>query len=72
MFFVYTPTYGYDERSELKVFDSLDQVKEFIEQDLKRNSDSTFKNTPDNYLVIEGQVRKVVPVRYAASVSIER
>ena len=66
MIYVFTPKYEYDDRKEIVQFDTLKEAIAYIEVDLLKNIDSTFKNGVDDYVVIDGKIVKIKAVEYVS------
>ena len=54
MYYVIAPVYEYEDLNDIQTFDTVEKAIEFINDDLKQNKTSTFKNTADDYFLIEG------------------
>ena len=68
MIYVVTPKYEYDDRKEIVQFDTLKEAIAYIEVDLLKNIDSTFKNGVDDYVVIDGNIVKIKAVEYVSRI----
>ena len=68
MIYVFTPKYEYDDRKEIAQFDTLKEAIAYIEVDLLKNIDSTFKNGVDDYVVIDGKIVKIKAVEYVSRI----
>lgn len=68
MYFVVSPIYDYEESDSIRSFDDLHKAIEFINEELERNKTSTFKNTADDYLLIEGHKVKLKTVEITTRV----
>jgi hypothetical protein len=68
MIYVFTPKYEYDDRKEIVQFDTLKEAIAYIEVDLLKNIDSTFKNGVDDYVVIDGKIVKIKAVEYVSRI----
>ena len=68
MIYVFTPKYEYDDRKEIVQFDTLKEAIAYIEVDLLKNIDSTFKNGVDDYVVIDGNIVKIKAVEYVSRI----
>ena len=68
MIYVVTPKYDYDDRKEIVQFDTLKEAIAYIEVDLLKNIDSTFKNGVDDYVVIDGKIVKIKAVEYVSRI----
>ena len=72
MYFVYSPSYDYEEEPTLQEFKTSSEVTAFIEKDIKRNETGTYHNTVHDYTVIEGTRLKVDVVEYVSKVEITK
>lgn len=68
MIYVVTPKYDYDDRIDLVQFNTLKEAIAYIEVDLLKNIDSTFKNGVDDYVVIDGNIVKIKAVEYVSRI----
>lgn len=68
MIYVVTPKYDYDDRIDLVQFNTLKEAIAYIEVDLLKNIDSTFKNGVDDYVVIDGKIVKIKAVEYVSRI----
>lgn len=68
MIYVVTPKYDYDDRIDLVQFKTLKEAIAYIEVDLLKNIDSTFKNGVDDYVVIDGKLVKIKAVEYVSRI----
>lgn len=69
MIYVFTPKYEYDDRRDLVQFNTLKEAIAYIEVDLLKNIDSTFKNGVDDYVVIDGKIVKIKAVEYVSRIA---